>query len=124
MGRVSLEGIEFHAYHGVFSEEKKLGNRFTVDIHVETDFQQAMLNDDLKSTVDYHKVYQIAKSHMQEPVKLLEHLAHLMIQDILKTYPNLLQVQIVIKKHNPAIGGVVNYSVVEVTYPDDYEVQQ
>ncbi len=121
MGRVSLEGIEFHAYHGVFPEEKKLGNRFTVDIHVQTDFQQAMLNDDLKATVDYYKVYQIAKSHMLEPVKLLEHLAHLMIQDILKTYPDLFEVRVVIKKHNPALGGVVNYSVVEVTYPDDYE---
>jgi len=124
MGRVSLEGIEFHAYHGVFPEEKKLGNRFTVDIHVQTDFQQAMLNDDLKATVDYYKVYQIAKSHMLEPVKLLEHLAHLMIQDILKTYPDLFEVRIVIKKHNPALGGVVNYSVVEVTYPDDYESTQ
>jgi len=124
MGRVSLEGIEFHAYHGVFPEEKKLGNRFTVDIHVQTDFQQAMLNDDLKATVDYYKVYQIAKSHMLEPVKLLEHLAHLMIQDILKTYPDLFEVRVVIKKHNPALGGVVNYSVVEVTYPDDYESTQ
>lgn len=120
MGRVSLEGIEFHAYHGVFSEEKKLGNRFTVDIHVQTNFKKAMLEDDLKSTVDYHKLYQIAKSHMQEPVKLLEHLAHLMVQDILKVYPALVFIQIIIKKHNPALGGVVNYSVVEVNYPDDY----
>jgi dihydroneopterin aldolase len=121
MGRVSLEGIEFHAYHGVFSEEKKLGNRFTVDIHVHTEFKKAMLEDHLKSTVDYVRLYQIAQSHMKEPVKLLEHLAHLMITDILMAYPNLTNVQVVIKKHNPALGGVVNYSVVEVSYPMDYE---
>jgi dihydroneopterin aldolase len=120
MGKVSLEGIEFHAYHGVFKEETKLGNRFTVDIHVNTDFKKAMLKDSLKDTVDYGKLYNIAKSHMQEPVKLLEHLAHLMIQDILKVYPDLLSIGIVIKKHNPALGGVVNYSVVTVKYPDDY----
>jgi 7,8-dihydroneopterin aldolase/epimerase/oxygenase len=120
MGKVALEGIEFHAYHGVFSEEKKLGNRFTVDIKVDTHFKEAMLKDQLKNTVDYHKLYQIAKSHMQEPVKLLEHLAHLMIQDIIKAYPNLKHIQVVIKKHNPALGGVVNYSVVEVNYPEDY----
>ncbi|MFC4874344.1 dihydroneopterin aldolase [Negadavirga shengliensis] len=121
MGRVALEGIEFHAYHGVFSEEKKLGNRFTVDIQVDTDFHRAMIDDDLKYTVDYYRLYQIAKSHMQEPVKLLEHLAHLMVQDILKIYPNLIKVRVVIKKHNPSLGGVVNYSVVEVKYPDDYQ---
>ncbi|MCH7410101.1 dihydroneopterin aldolase [Belliella sp. DSM 111904] len=121
MGKVSLEGIEFHAYHGVFSEENKLGNRFTVDIHVDADFRQAMLHDTLKDTIDYAKIYQIAKSHMLEPVKLLEHLAHLMIKDILLTYPHAKQVAITIKKHNPAIGGVVNYSVVTVNYPEDYD---
>lgn len=121
MGKVSLEGIEFHAYHGVFSEETKLGNRFTVDIHVYTDFRNAMLHDQLKDTVDYAKIYQIAKSHMLEPVKLLEHLAHLIITDILKIYPASKQVSITIKKHNPAIGGVVNYSVVTVNYPEDYD---
>jgi dihydroneopterin aldolase len=121
MGKVSLEGIEFHAYHGVFREEKKLGNRFTVDIHVETDFKKGMLDDDLKSTVDYVRLYQIAQSHMQVPVKLLEHLAHLMISDILLAYPDSVGIQVVIKKHNPALGGVVNYSVVEVCYPEDYE---
>lgn len=121
MGRVSLEGIEFHAYHGVFSEEKKLGNRFTVDIHVETDFRRAMLHDELKATVDYSSLYNIAKSHMLEPVKLLEHLAHLMVQDILKLYPDVAEVAIIIKKHNPALGGVVNFSVVKVSYPEDYD---
>lgn len=121
MGKVALEGIEFHAYHGVFSEETKLGNRFTVDIHVDTDFRKAMLNDDLKATVDYGKLYRIAKSHMQEPVKLLEHLAHLMVKDILKVYPDLKTISITIKKHNPALGGVVNYSVVTVQYPEDYD---
>ncbi|HLT08511.1 MAG TPA: dihydroneopterin aldolase [Cyclobacteriaceae bacterium] len=121
MGRVSLEGIEFHAYHGVFSEEKKLGNRFTVDIHVETDFKKGMLHDDLKSTVDYVRLYQIAQNHMKVPVRLLEHLAHLMIQDILAAYPNLVKIQVIIKKHNPALGGVVNYSVVEVSFPEDYK---
>lgn len=120
MGKVSLEGIEFHAYHGVFSEEKILGNRFTVDIQVETDFKKAMLEDDLKETVDYGRLYKIAQAHMKEPVKLLEHLAHLMIQDILKTYPALKHISITIKKHNPALGGVVNYSVVTVQYPQDY----
>ena len=120
MGKVSLEGIEFHAYHGVFTEETKLGNRFTVDIHVETVFRKAMLDDYLKSTVYYYKLYKIAKAHMLEPVKLLEHLAHLMIQDINKEYPDLKSVIVKIKKHNPALGGVVNFSVVTVTYPEDY----
>ena len=121
MGKVSLEGIEFHAHHGVFAEEQKLGNRFTVDIHVETDFRKAMLEDDLMATVDYGKLYKIAKSHMQQPVRLLEHLGHLMIKDILIAYPKIQKVNVIIKKHNPALGGVVNYSVINVSFPEDYD---
>jgi dihydroneopterin aldolase len=121
MGRVALEGIEFYAYHGVFAEENKLGNRFTVDIHVETDFRNAMLEDNLGDTVDYVDLYKIAHSNMQQPVKLLEHLAHLMIKDIRTSFPSIKSVSITIKKHNPALGGVVNYSVVSVKYPEDYE---
>ncbi|MGY6558332.1 MAG: dihydroneopterin aldolase [Nitritalea sp.] len=120
MGKVALEGIEFHAYHGVFSEENKLGNRFTVDILVETDFKEAMETDQLKNTVDYGRLYKIAQGHMLVPVKLLEHLAHLMIADIRAAYPACTVVEVKIKKHNPPLGGVVNFSVVTVRFPEDY----
>ena len=90
-------------------------------MHVHTDFKEAMRTDDLKYTVDYFKLYQIAKAHMQVPVKLLEHLGYLMIKDILKAYPESYEIQVIIKKHNPALGGVVNFSVVEVVYPRDFQ---
>jgi 7,8-dihydroneopterin aldolase/epimerase/oxygenase len=120
MGKVALEGIEFHAYHGAYKEEKILGNRFTVDISVETPFKKAMFEDDLGETIDYAVLYQIVKSYMLEPVKLLEHLGHLIIEAILEAFPAISKVTIEIKKHNPALGGVVNFSVVTVQYPEDY----
>jgi len=120
MGKVSLQGIEFHAFHGVYAEENQLGNRFTIDLHVETSFKKAMLLDQLDATVDYVKLYEIVKNHMAEPVKLLEHLGHLIIQDILKKYPESPEIEIVIKKHNPPLGGLVDRSIVTVNYPKDY----
>ena len=42
------------------------------------------------------------------------------IKNINKEYPELKSVIVTIKKHNPALGGVVNFSVVTVTYPEDY----
>jgi len=56
MGKVTLEGIEFHAYHGAYPEESILGNRFTVDLELDTDFKTAMESDALKDTVDYAKL--------------------------------------------------------------------
>ena len=33
-GKIELEGMEFHAYHGCFEEEKTSGNLFVVDFTV------------------------------------------------------------------------------------------
>ena len=37
MATISIEGMEFHAYHGCFEEEQVIGNTFMVDVHMETD---------------------------------------------------------------------------------------
>jgi len=120
MGKVALEGIEFHAYHGAYPEESILGNRFTLDLELETDFKEAMLHDSLKGTIDYAKLYQLIKSRMDVKVKLLEHLGHRIVSDILEAYPNVKSVKLTLKKHHPALGGIVKYSAVTVSYPEDF----
>lgn len=120
MGKVSLEGIEFHAYHGAYPEESVLGNRFTLDLELETDFRDAMVRDELKSTVDYGKLYQLIKARMDVRVKLLEHLGHVIITDILEVYPQASRITLTLKKHHPALGGLVKFSAVTVSYPEDY----
>jgi len=120
MGKVSLEGIEFHAYHGAYPEESILGNRFTLDLELETDFRDAMIRDNLKATVDYGKLYQLIKARMDVRVKLLEHLGHVIITDILEAYPQATRITLTLKKHHPALGGLVKYSAVTVSYPEDY----
>lgn len=120
MGKVRLEGMDFHAYHGVYPEESVLGNRFTVDLELSTNFQEAMLHDRLEGTVDYTLLYQLVKTRMEQPVKLLEHLGYGIIQDILKAYPALELVYITVKKHHPALGGLTQFSAVTVSYPADF----
>ena len=41
IGKVALEGLEFHAFHGVYPHERESGNWFEVDIVVESDFSMA-----------------------------------------------------------------------------------
>ena len=120
MGKVALEGIEFHAYHGVYPEEAILGNRFTLDLELETDFSQAMINDQLEGTVDYARLYQLIKTRMEVKVKLLEHLGNLIVLDILEAYPKVKSIRLTLKKHHPALGGIVQYSAVTVCYPEDF----
>jgi dihydroneopterin aldolase len=120
MGKVALEGIEFHAYHGVYPEESVLGNRFTLFLELETDFRQAMVHDQLEGTVDYAQLYRLIKSRMEVRVKLLEHLGNLIILDILEAFPTVKSVKLTLKKHHPSLGGIVQYSTVTISYPEDF----
>src|SRR5688572_20505789 len=105
IGRVALEGLEFHAYHGVYPHERNSGNWFEVDVAVETDFSQGAANDELAGTVNYETLFQIVKTEMEEPSKLLETVAEKIITQVLAQIPEALQVELKISKINPPIGG-------------------
>jgi dihydroneopterin aldolase len=105
-GKIRLEGMEFYAHHGYFKEEQVLGNRFTVDIELETDYVEAAINDDLSKTADYTKVYSIISKVMGTKVSLLEHLAFKINTEVLALLPSVVSVSVTVSKQNPPIGGV------------------
>ena len=120
MGKILLEGMEFHAYHGVYPEEAIHGNRFTLDLAMEIDLQEAMKSDLLEATVDYAQLYGVIKSRMEKRVKLLEHLGFTLVNDILDAFPQIKAMTLTLKKHQPAVGGVVQFSAVTLSYPEDF----
>jgi len=120
MGKVMLEGMEFFGYHGVYPEEKVLGNRFTVDLELHTNFKEAMVRDRLDGTIDYAQLYNLVKARMDQPVKLLEHLGYGIVLDIRAAFPEVDQIRITLKKQQPAIGGLVDFSGVSLSYPEDF----
>jgi dihydroneopterin aldolase len=113
-GRVALEGLEFHAFHGVYPHERESGNWFEVDIAVETDFPAAAFQDDLSGTVNYETLFAIVKEEMNKPSKLLETVAGKIIDDILQELPVVQSVDIKISKVNPPIGGKCKRATVQV----------
>ncbi|MBX2969691.1 MAG: dihydroneopterin aldolase [Cyclobacteriaceae bacterium] len=113
-GRVALEGLEFHAFHGVYPHERESGNWFEVDIAVETDFSSAAFQDDLAGTVNYETLFRIVKEEMDKPSKLLEKVAGKIIEDILDELPVVQSVDIKISKINPPIGGKCKRATVQV----------
>jgi dihydroneopterin aldolase len=105
MGQLVLNNMEFYAYHGHFTEERKIGGRFSVDIVIETDFQKAAITDDLNDAVDYSKVYEAVRQQMAEPSNLIEHLASRIVDAIYLLSSGITKVTATVSKHNPAIGG-------------------
>ena len=104
-GKVALEGLEFHAFHGVYPHERESGNWFEVDISVETDFAGASLQDDLAKTINYETLFLLVKKEMETPSKLLETVAINIVEDVLRELSAAQSVQIKISKINPPIGG-------------------
>ena len=104
-GKISLEGLEFHAYHGVYPHERDSGNWFEVDISVETDFTDGADKDELAGTVNYEVLFRIVKEEMERPSKLLETVLAKIVETVLQELPMVLAVEVKLAKINPPIGG-------------------
>lgn len=105
-GVVALEGMEFFAYHGFYKEEQRIGNKYSVDLKIETDFSKAANEDDLSGTINYEALYNLVKHEMLHPKKLLESIGHKIINAILEEFADVKTVEVSVSKFNPPIGGV------------------
>lgn len=81
--RISLDKLVFSGYHGLYAEEKKLGNTYIVDVVIDFTPKKSII-DNLDQTIDYVHVYALIKKWMAIPTPLLETLVGNMADDILK----------------------------------------
>ena len=63
---LKIENIKLWARVGVLDEERELGQLFSLDIFLWTDFEKCTANDDIKKTVDYSKIVEILKGQSKK----------------------------------------------------------
>jgi len=102
---IELEEMEFYAYHGHFEEEQIVGNKFLVNISIETDCSRAAETDNLKDALDYVSIYKITKEEMEIKSHLLEHLTQRIIDRIHEEFPQIIHSRVKVSKLNPPMGG-------------------
>ncbi len=85
-GKVALEGLEFHAYHGVYPHERSSGNKFEVDIEVETEFPGSRLSRRPPvAPLTSEDLYRLVKKMKWTSLpKLLETVGHAIAEKILQ----------------------------------------
>jgi dihydroneopterin aldolase len=115
--RILLQNLVFYGYHGVRSEEKSLGQRFGVDIELQTDLSAAGRSDDLGLTVDYSQVFEVVRETVEGPSRdTLEAVAETAAVALLERFQRVQSVVVrVTKPGAPIKGAQVGSAAVEIT---------
>lgn len=115
--QVGLEGIRFVSPIGFFEEERILKNEFLVNISVTFEIDDLHNNnDDLGNTVDYSQLYAICEYYFKKEYKLIESVAHEILNNIKANYPFIDIIHLRINKLNPPIKAEIRNSFVELSY--------
>ena len=107
MGTIKISNIRVYAYHGCLVEEGKIGSEYRVDLSVKANLKPSTKTDQLSDTVDYVHLNKIVREEMAVRTKLLETVADLILDRILREIPLVNKVKIKVSKLNPPIGGNV-----------------
>lgn len=110
---VGINNVSFYSNHGVFDQERTVGNEFVVSCRVEY-CVEGPVTDNLTDTVSYADLYEVVKSEMNVPSNLLEHVAYRIVQKIADTWNNLDSIDLKITKVAPPIAGMDGSATVTV----------
>lgn len=112
LDKVVLEGLEFHARHGVFEAESAFGARFVIDVVL---YLRITGSDTLSETVDYSAVYALVRAQVTETrFSLIEALAHSLAEALLETQPLAEAVSVRVHKPHAPLPGVFRDVYAEV----------
>jgi dihydroneopterin aldolase len=112
--RIVLSGLAFFGRHGVLDDERTRGQRFLIDVVLETELSAAGRHDDLALTVDYRRVYALIQEIVEgPPMRLIEAVAEAIAGRIL-TLPRVEAVTVRVRKPEVSLGGPLDGAAVEI----------
>ena len=110
MDKIIIENYEVVALHGVNPEEKVNPQRFLISCEIESEFSQCAKSDDINKTASYSAVCKMIKAFVGESsFDLIETIATLLATKILKSFPTVKGVQVVVKKPDAPMKGNFDY---------------
>jgi len=114
---ISLNKIRFYGQHGLYAEERRVGNEFEIDLHVHYHTGDNVIHS-MSSTINYVSLYNLLKAEMQQPRELLETFLMETVEKIHLAFPLIEKVEISILKLQAPIAGV--QGAVGVQYYKDF----
>ncbi len=116
MDCICIKNLEVFGKHGVFEEENKLGQKFSVSVQLYLDTRQAGVDDDLSKSVHYGQVCRFINEFMKERTyQLIEAAAEHLAQELLLHFKHIKLLDLEIKKPWAPIGLPLEEVSIKIT---------
>jgi len=111
---IELSSLVVFGHHGYLEAERKLGQRFLVDLWVDVG-EAAASSDDIDQTVDYRHLAELVREVFAGPERLLlEGLAGAVVDGILGRFEAVERVRVRVRKPDVVLDPPVDYAAVIV----------
>lgn len=99
MDKIVINDLEVFGFHGVFKEEKALGQKFLISMELELDTREAALTEDLTKSVHYGELcHRVEEEFKKESYDLIETVSEKIAEFILGEYELVKAVKVILKK--------------------------
>jgi len=113
--RIILRDLGFYGYHGLFSEEERLGQRFFVDLECGVDLTAPGETDAIGHTVSYADIYDVVKATFEgRRTKLIEALGQNIVTSLFERFEDINWIVIRIRKPEAPIAMVRGEAAIEL----------
>jgi dihydroneopterin aldolase len=104
---IFIKGVLIHARHGLLEHETEVGQRFVIDLELDTDLSESSRTDRLADTVNYSNVVATATSAFKDTnYYLLERAAGAVADAILAAFPRINAVKVTVHKPHAPIAAI------------------
>ena len=119
MDTLTLKNMRFFARHGLYPEERELGQRFEVDLVVSGYFSAGARSDDPQKLVDYTRLYDAVREVVTgQSFNLVEALAEQIASSVGSLFAPI-ELTLRVRKPNPPLDA--HFDGIEVEIQRSYE---
>jgi dihydroneopterin aldolase len=112
--KIELHGIVLHGFHGVLEEERRVGQRFLVDVELDLEHEQAARSDQIDDAVDYREIVaRVRQISDARAYHLLESFSAAIADALLADWP-VTEVRVRVRKPDVVLDPPVEYAAVTV----------
>ncbi len=116
MDSIIIKDLRIFAYHGVNPEEKINGQNFELDITCFLDLSLPCISDNVEDTVSYAKVIKLARRvFVEKKDDLIERAARRVAEAVLREYPQIEKITVLLKKPEAPISADFGYVAVQIS---------